>query len=190
MSFNTRPDETRENQEVQYMITRTAGKTIVYANATFARVCGYDLSEIIGSSVMQYVHPCTPTAILEDIFATLGKGQCWEGVMELCRYDSSIFWAHCSFSPWYENGKPAGTTTVRTNATQREIKQALKLRSHLTSNPSVYGISQGRERFVGLASPLNVWSALRSFPLPIILPCRSHCYCLAMSREVSPVYRL
>lgn len=171
MKSITSLDDTPANQEVQYMITRTAGKTIVYANATFARVCGYKLAEIIGSSVMQYVHPSTPTAILEDIFSTLDKGQCWEGVMELRRHDSSIFWAHCSFSPWYENGKHAGTTTVRTNATQREIKQALKLRAHLTFNPGLYGIRRGRERFVGFASPLNIWSALRSLPLAVILPC-------------------
>ncbi|BEU21180.1 methyl-accepting chemotaxis protein [Paraburkholderia sp. 22B1P] len=171
MSSTTWTDEKPASQNAYYMITRTTGRTITYANATFARVCGYELAEIIGSSVMQYVHPSTPAAILEDIFATLGKGQRWDGIMELRRRDSSIFWARCSFSPWYENGKPAGTTTVRTNATQHEIEQALKLRAHLTRNPALYGVRHGRERFVGLASPLNVWRALRSLPLPIILPC-------------------
>jgi aerotaxis receptor len=171
MTSIIRPDARSENQEVQYMITRTTGKTIIYANATFARICGYELSEIIGSSVMQYVHPSTPAVILEDIFATLGKGQRWEGIMELRRRDSSIFWARCSFSPWYEDGKPIGTTTVRTSATQHEIDQARKLRSHLTSSPSLYGIRRGRERFAGLASPLNLWGTLRSLPLAVILPC-------------------
>jgi len=112
-----------------------------------------------------------PQAILDDIFATLGKGKRWEGVMELRRRDSSIFWAHCSFSPWYENGKPVGTTTVRTNATPREIERARRLRSNLLRNPHLFGIRHGVARYRGLAAPLNFFRAPGSLPLATSLAC-------------------
>ncbi|WP_051888724.1 methyl-accepting chemotaxis protein [Caballeronia sordidicola] len=151
-------DRQKSNEkQAQYMISRSDKNSILYANSAFARAAGYPINDVIGSSYLRYLDPNTPSEVLKDIAATLATGTRWEGILGMRCRDGEILFTRTSMSPWYENGRLVGTTTVRTGASEHEIDRARALHQQLAKAASWRGLQGGRPVFKAWATPFNAF---------------------------------
>lgn len=85
------------------MITETdpAG-VITFANRKFREMTGYTQEELIGSPHNINRHPDMPKAGFADMWATVKRGDTWEGYVKNMRKDGKFYWVIVWVSPKYD----------------------------------------------------------------------------------------
>ena len=103
-----------EVPEDELIVSRTdfTGK-ITYVNETFAEISGYEPEELIGQAHNVIRHPDMPKSAFADLWATVERGDTWEGYVKNLRKDGGYYWVHARVSTVVKNGKAIEYKSVR-----------------------------------------------------------------------------
>jgi aerotaxis receptor len=103
-----------EVPEDELIVSRTdfTGK-ITYVNETFAEISGYEVEELIGKPHNVIRHPDMPKSAFEEMWATLKRGEVWEGYVKNLRKDKGYYWVFARMSTVIKDGKPVEYKSVR-----------------------------------------------------------------------------
>ncbi len=98
----------------ELIISRTdlSGK-ITYVNETFADISGYEPEELIGKPHNIIRHPDMPQSVFANLWATLQRGESWEGYVKNIRKDSGYYWVFARVSMLVKDGKVIEYKSVR-----------------------------------------------------------------------------
>ena len=64
------------------MSTTDAKGVMTHCNAAFARVSGYSMDELMGQPHNLIRHPDMPPEAYKDLWATIGRGRNWTGIVK------------------------------------------------------------------------------------------------------------
>jgi aerotaxis receptor len=98
--------------------TDATGK-IIYANDTFLKISEYPLEELIGKPHNIIRHPDMPKAAFKDLWATIKRGEVWEGFVKNYTKNKNFYWVYATVFPY---GK-SHFLSVRKMATREEINK-------------------------------------------------------------------
>ena len=103
-----------EVPEDELIVSRTdfTGK-ITYVNETFAEISGYEPEELIGQAHNVIRHPDMPRSAFADLWATVQRGDTWEGYVKNLRKDGGYYWVHARVSTVIKNGEAIEYKSVR-----------------------------------------------------------------------------
>jgi aerotaxis receptor len=124
--------------------TDTKGR-IVYANAAFVAVSGFEPGELIGQPHNLVRHPDMPREAFADMWTTLKKGRSWTALVKNRRKNGDHYWVRANATPVVRDGRVAGYMSVRTQPAREEIAAAEAL-----YRPFREGRPGGRRFFQGL----------------------------------------
>ncbi len=133
---------------------------IIYANAAFVAVSGFDRDEIIGQPHNFVRHPDMPPEAFADMWATLKGGESWSALVKNRRKDGDHYWVRANATPVRRRGQLLGYMSVRTKPTRAEVDAAEALyRDLLDGKPRGRVLHKGLPVRTGL---LRWMSALRT----------------------------
>jgi methyl-accepting chemotaxis protein len=95
---------------------------IVAINDKFCEVSQYSRDELIGQPHSIVRHPDMPKEVFKQVWATIGRGQIFHGVVKNRRKDGTPYYVDAVIAPILgKNGKPRKYLGVRYDITQSEI---------------------------------------------------------------------
>ncbi|WP_349742555.1 methyl-accepting chemotaxis protein [Roseateles cavernae] len=98
---------------------------IVYCNAAFVTVSGYEHQEILGQPHNMIRHPDMPPEAFRDLWETIQSGQPWSAMVKNRRKDGDHYWVQANVTPIMdERGQPNGFMSVRTEPDRLAIEAA------------------------------------------------------------------
>ena len=101
---------------------------ITHCNAAFCHVSGYNsMDELMGQPHNMVRHPDMPAEAFKDMWATIGHGRTWTGLVKNLRKDRRYYWVRAYVTPIMEGGKPRGHMSVRVKPTDGEVRAATAL---------------------------------------------------------------
>ena len=93
--------------------TTDAQGRITHCNRAFVEISGYDYEELLGQPHNIVRHPDVPPEAFKDLWATVGRGRPWTGVVKNRRKNGDHYWVQANVTPIMHQGKPAGYMSVR-----------------------------------------------------------------------------
>ena len=118
------------NNEFDYpshelLMSTTDNKGVMtHCNAAFARVSGYSMDELMGQPHNLIRHPDMPPEAYKDLWATIGRGRNWTGMVKNRRKNGDFYWVRANVTPMMVDGKPRGYMSVRVKPTREEVRAA------------------------------------------------------------------
>ena len=109
---------------------------ITECNEVFCRICGFSRDELIGASHNIVRHPDMPPAAFKDMWDTIQAGKTWTGVVKNRCKNGDYYWVKANVSPEVKNGVITGYTSVRSKASEAEIRHAEALYRKMASGKS------------------------------------------------------
>lgn len=100
---------------------------ITHVSPGFAELAGYCPEQLLGRPVNCLRHPQMPGGPFKDLWATLGKGQSWLGMLQNRRADGRDFWIDAYVSPVLENGGVVEYQAVYRRPTAQRIARAAEV---------------------------------------------------------------
>lgn len=100
---------------------------ILHANAAFVEISGYALDELLGQPHNVLRHPDMPEEAFRDLWATIGAGRPWSGLVKNRCKNGSHYWVHANVTPLLDGGRPVAYLSVRTEPARAQIEQAERL---------------------------------------------------------------
>ncbi|MBV2164534.1 MAG: PAS domain-containing protein [Comamonas sp.] len=119
------------------MSTTNIRGEMTHCNEAFARVSGYSTEELMGQPHNLIRHPDMPPEAYKDMWATIGRGRSWTGIVKNRRKNGDFYWVQAHVTPILKEGKPQAYLSVRTKPSRQQITQAEALYAR---------IAQERER--------------------------------------------
>lgn len=107
--------------------TTDAQGRITHCNQAFVQVSGYSYEGLIGQPHNLIRHPDMPEEAFKDMWATIGRGRPWTGIVKNRRIDGDHYWVEANVTPIVENGKPVGYMSVRFKPTREQVRAAQAL---------------------------------------------------------------
>jgi aerotaxis receptor len=104
---------------------------ITQANESFVAMSGYSIDELIGQPHYILRHPHMPSAAFADLWATVARGEKWNGYVQNLRKDGAFYWVYASVVPNVRNGVIEGYTSVRRKPSRRKVVEANALYASL-----------------------------------------------------------
>ncbi|MCG8380741.1 MAG: PAS domain S-box protein, partial [Gammaproteobacteria bacterium] len=112
------PDET-------VLVSKTDKQgTITYCNSDFINISGFSQDELIGQPHNLVRHPDMPSEAFKDLWQTLKKGEPWQGIVKNRCKQGDHYWVKANVSPVMQDGQVHEYMSVRTKASEEEIKNA------------------------------------------------------------------
>jgi methyl-accepting chemotaxis protein len=101
---------------------------ITYVNDKHCEVSQYSREELLGANQNIVRHPDMPKELFKEMWATIGRGKIFRGVVKNKRKDGSPYYVDGIFTPVLgENGKPIKYIGVRFDITESTLeRQAMK----------------------------------------------------------------
>lgn len=97
---------------------------ITYVNDLLCEVSQYSREECIGQPHSMFRHPDTPKSLFKEMWATIGKGKIFRGIIKNRKKDGSPYWVDAMIAPVLgPNGKPVKYIGVRYVITEQVLKQ-------------------------------------------------------------------
>lgn len=111
----------------EVLVSRTDRRGIItYVNSAFAEVSGYSLSELIGAPHNIVRHSDVPTAVFQDLWKTLKRGEPWQGVVKNRSKSGRYYWVDALVTPSFHGDKIIGYASVRRRPSPEQVAQAEK----------------------------------------------------------------
>ncbi len=127
---------------------------ITHCNNTFVEVSGYNYEELMGQPHSLVRHPDMPPEAFKDLWATIGRGRPWTGIVKNRRKNGDHYWVRAHVTAILEDGKPVAYMSVREHPTRVEIQAAealyAKVAAERASGHHSVKLHAGRVRRVGL----------------------------------------
>ena len=140
--------------EDQLLVSTTdAQGRITHCNTAFAEVSGYSYDELMGQPHNMIRHPDMPAEAFKDMWATIGRGRPWSGIVKNRRANGDHYWVEANVTPILDNGKPVGYMSVRFKPSREQVAEAEALyarlaREQATGHPT-FKLHAGRVRKLG-----------------------------------------
>jgi methyl-accepting chemotaxis protein len=97
---------------------------ITYVNDLLCEVSQYTREECIGQPHSMFRHPDMPKSVFKELWATIGRGKIFRGVIKNRKKDGSPYWVDALIAPVLgPNGKPIKYIGVRYVITETIMKQ-------------------------------------------------------------------
>jgi methyl-accepting chemotaxis protein len=97
---------------------------IIYVNDKLCEVSGYSREECIGQPHSMFRHPDMPKSVFKEMWATIGKGKIFRGVIKNRCKDGSPYWVDALIAPVLgPNGKPEKYIGVRYVITDQILRE-------------------------------------------------------------------
>lgn len=106
---------------------------ITHCNRAFVDVSGYTYDELIGQNHNLIRHPDMPPAAYKDMWATIGRGKPWTGIVKNRCKNGDYYWVQANVTPILENGKPVGYMSVRVKPSPEEVSGAQHLYAQMAA---------------------------------------------------------
>ncbi len=157
-----RNEECEFAHSVLLMSTTDRQGRITHCNQAFEEVSGFSKAELMGQPHSIVRHPDMPPEAFKDLWATIGHGRTWQGLVKnLCK-DGRYYWVRAYVTPVLAGGKPVGYMSVRVRPTAQEIQAAEQLYARIAAQrnqarPS-FVLHGGRVRNLGWR---NHWGKLQ-----------------------------
>lgn len=120
------------------LVTRTDTKGVItFANDAFVEISGYSHDELVGSPHNIVRHPDMPTAVFEEMWNTLKKGNPWHRLIKNRTKSGDYYWVNANIMPVFENAQVVSYMSVRHIPSRIEIEEAEKLYRGVNSNTAV-----------------------------------------------------
>jgi len=100
---------------------------ITHCNQGFVDASGFDYAELLGQPHDIVRHPDMPPEAFKDLWATIGHGRPWSGVVKNRRKNGDHYWVQANVTPVMENGKPKAYMSVRLKPQADQIQAAQAL---------------------------------------------------------------
>lgn len=126
---------------------------ITHCNNTFVEVSGYSYAELMGQPHSLVRHPDVPPEAFKDLWATIGRGRPWTGIVKNRRKNGDHYWVRAHVTAILEGGKPVAYMSVREHPTRAEVQAAEALYAQVAaeraSGHHTVRLHAGRVRRVG-----------------------------------------
>ncbi len=97
---------------------------ITYVNQKFCAISKYSREELIGKTHRVIKSDYHPPEFFEHMWATISKGEVWEGELKNRAKDGSHYWVHTTIVPFMdETGRPVQYVAVRYEMTDRKLAE-------------------------------------------------------------------
>ena len=100
---------------------------ITYCNQSFIEVSGYSIDELLGQPHNIVRHPDMPEEAFRDLWATIGSGVPWTGLVKNRRKNGDHYWVQANATPMKHGDRIVGFLSVRTPPSRQAIAQAESL---------------------------------------------------------------
>ncbi|MBF0127612.1 MAG: PAS domain S-box protein, partial [Magnetococcales bacterium] len=98
---------------------------IEYVNPTFTEVSGYSAEEVMGRNPRILQSGKTEVAVYRELWATLGRGETWEGEFLNRRKSGALYWEATTISPILDrNGRLIHYLANKEDITPRKLAEA------------------------------------------------------------------
>ncbi|GEK45915.1 methyl-accepting chemotaxis protein [Bisbaumannia pacifica] len=147
---------------------------ISYANPAFVEISGFSREELIGSPHNIVRHPDMPPEVFADMWATLKRGQGWQGIVKNRCKNGDHYWVHAHVVPLIESGRIEGFASLRTFVPEAQIRRAETLYREMREGRCAYRVKDGqlrRKGWLGWWQPsrlTGLQSKLMSFTLAAV----------------------
>jgi len=95
---------------------------ILYCNAAFIEVSGYTRDELMGQPHNLVRHPDMPEEAFRDMWATIGQGHPWGGLVKNRRKNGDHYWVQANVTPLIDSqAQVTGYMSVRTEPDKAAI---------------------------------------------------------------------
>ncbi|BCX89458.1 methyl-accepting chemotaxis protein [Methylomarinovum tepidoasis] len=121
------------DEEVPYpdgrlIVSRTDTDGIItHVNRSFVVMSGYEEEELIGAPHSILRHPDMPKAAFRDLWATVQRGDIWQGYVKNLRKDGAYYWVKATVIPNIRGGQVVGYTSVRRKPDRRKVEECIDL---------------------------------------------------------------
>jgi PAS domain S-box-containing protein len=88
----------------QLVLLTDSQANILYASPALCRQLGYAEAALVGQPASRLRHPDMPGGPIKDLWATLGRGQSWMGMMKNRSADGRDVWVDAFISPVLDDG--------------------------------------------------------------------------------------
>jgi PAS domain S-box-containing protein len=110
-------------------VTDRTGK-ILYTNDKFSEVSQYSRTELLGQDHRLLNSGKHPSTFFKAMWATIGRGQIWQGEVLNRRKDGSLYWVDSTIAPFMdEQNKPLRYVSIRADITARKESEAAMLQA-------------------------------------------------------------
>ncbi len=107
------------------LVSTTDTKGIItHCNQAFVHASGFDYAELLGQPHDIVRHPDVPPEAFKDLWATIGRGRPWSGIVKNRRKNGDHYWVLANVTPVMDGGKPRAYMSVRLKPTREQIKVA------------------------------------------------------------------
>ena len=140
------------DDEMLVSITDVQGR-ITHCNRAFVETSGFSYDELMGQPHNLIRHPDMPAAAFKDMWATIGRGRPWSGIVKNRRKNGDHYWVQANAMPIMDQGRPVSYMSVRFKPTQDEVRAAESLYARLlaeeVSGVQTFKLHAGRVRRLG-----------------------------------------
>lgn len=149
-------------EDMTLMSTTDTHSHLIYANAAFVEVSGFERDELIGQPHNIVRHPDMPQEAFADMWQTLKTGKSWTALVKNRRKNGDHYWVRANATPVKRQGVTVGYMSVRTKPSQAEVDAAEKLYASFR-NGKVKGLAF-HQGLVVRTGALKWMSALQLLP--------------------------
>jgi aerotaxis receptor len=126
---------------------------ITHCNHAFETTSGYCYEELIGQPHSLVRHPDMPPEGFYDLWATVGRGRPWTGIVKNRRKNGDHYWVVANVTPIMAGGKPKAYMSVRYKPSRAQISAAealyAQVRAQRASGRHTFKLHAGAVRQLG-----------------------------------------
>jgi aerotaxis receptor len=135
---------------------------IVYCNAAFVTVSGYEQQELLGQPHNMIRHPDMPPEAFRDMWETIENGQPWSAVVKNRRKNGDHYWVQANVTPIMDaRGQPSGFMSVRTEPERQDIEAAEALYARMREQGEAGPLRLRQGQLINLSLGGRLREALR-----------------------------
>ena len=107
------------------IVSETDSKGIIkYVNEVFCKFAEYDKDEVINKPHNIVRHADMPRTAFEDLWNTIQNGKIWNGIVKNRSKNNNYYWVNATVFTSQNNQGELRYISVRTRATEKEVKDA------------------------------------------------------------------
>ncbi|MBI2236407.1 MAG: methyl-accepting chemotaxis protein [Magnetospirillum sp.] len=134
------------------LVSRTDTKgRITFVNRAFIDTSGFSEQELVGAPHNLIRHPHMPKDAFADLWATIGAGKPWDGLVKNRTKTGDFYWVRANVTPFVENGRVAGYISIRSKPSRHQVAEAEHLYQSLRDG-SATGIKVQEGRVVSVTA--------------------------------------